>query len=149
MIIVGLEEWGLVLRRGMILDPKIIYVGVWNMQAWHSCHHWSLGLGPKRYERTPTQTVSRGYQGPRSWKVLSMFSGPSNSEWLESWLYSHVNHVHPRCIPNIRFFGFQRNTSPCCHITCAFVGCPIPTEYVPNLPPKFCWRWGCHPNIQQ
>jgi hypothetical protein len=32
----------------------------------------------------------------------------------------------------------QRNISPNWHITCVVTGCPIPIEYAPNVPPRFC-----------
>lgn len=52
MVVTDLEEWGLVLNIGGILDPWFIFVMLWPKQTCLWIHHWPLGLGFKKYERT-------------------------------------------------------------------------------------------------
>jgi len=110
-------------------------------------HAWSLGWGPMQYGIIPTWTIGRSWQVPRSYEAQLVWSRMDSHGWLGSYMDQHVPHAHQQCVPSIGPCSCQTSIFPSWHIACAAIECSKPVEYATCAPPKFFWRWGCHPNI--
>ena len=130
-----------------VLTPQILSTVTLSIQIW-PCHHpWSPSSGPKQYEKIPTQICDRSWQGRGNCEAQSVLLERASPEWLGSLQDRHAPHARLQCIWDIESVSCQMNTSPSWHIIGVVEECWGLVEYAASVPPNFCWKWECCPNI--
>jgi len=109
-------------------------------------HPWLLGWGSMQYGIIPTWTCGRNWQGPRNSEAQWVWLGMASHEWLVFWMDPHVHHAYQWCSPGNESFPCRRIIFRSCRRVGVFGGCAEPTGYAANVLPKYCCKWGCHPD---
>ena len=126
-----------------VLTPQMLSTVTLSIQIW-PCHHpWSLGSGPKQYEKISTWICDRSWQGQGSYQARSVLLERANPEWLGSWQDQHAPHARGQYIQVIESVSCQMNTSPSWHIIGVVEECWGLVEYATSVPPNFYWKWEC------